>query len=134
MLQPDEISRLYSERIFDITGATPQRRKIICPLPRHTHHNYTPSFSIFWVDGRWRWRCHGSCNLQGDVIDLVGYMNLPNYDPHDNGSIKRAIAILTTEKDGARLHSVAGLDLPVYCLKIRCTFHDQSVLEQLLDG
>jgi hypothetical protein len=94
LLNPDEISRIYSERIFEIAGTTRRKRKIVCPLPRHNHQNYTPSFSIFWADNRWRWRCHGSCNLKGDVIDLVGYINVPNYDPKDPRMLSRAISVL----------------------------------------
>ena len=99
MLTADEVSRLYSERIFDLTGATPRKRKIVCPLPMHQHQNYTPSFSIFWVDGRWRWRCHGNCNLQGDVIDLVGYISVPGYSPNEGDSLSKAINILTDNRE-----------------------------------
>ena len=99
MLLPDEISRLYSERIFDLAGTTPSKRKIVCPLPRHQHANFTPSFSIFWGSGRWQWRCHGNCNLRGDAIDLAGYMYLPHYDPKDSESIAKAINVLTDGRE-----------------------------------
>ena len=94
-LSPDEISRAYSERIFDIAGTDRRKRKIVCPLPRHAHHHYTPSFSIYWTGDRWRWRCHGSCNLQGDVIDLVVYTQVGGYDPGDSKKLAEAISILT---------------------------------------
>lgn len=97
ILTPDEVSRAYSERIFDIAGTSRSKRKIVCPLPGHHHQSYTPSFSIYWSGDRWRWRCHGNCNKQGDVIDLIGYTNLPNYDPNDSKQLSRAISMLTGE-------------------------------------
>jgi hypothetical protein len=90
MLTPDEVSRLYDIR--DITRS--DRKKIVCPLPDHRHHNYTPSFSIFFTSGKQRWHCHG-CGRGGDVIDLVGYMNVPGYDPENSEKLKTAINILT---------------------------------------
>ena len=95
ILSPDEVSRAYSERIFDIAGTNHRKRKIVCPLPTHQHHNYTPSFSIFWTGNRWRWNCHGNCNKQGDVIDLVGYMQIPGYDPRNKQKLAEAISVLT---------------------------------------
>jgi len=94
-LTADEVSRIYSEHIFELAGTTRQRRKIVCPLPMHKHANYTPSFSIFWADNRWRWCCHGSCNKCGDVIDLAGYLNLPGYDPRDAQMLSKAISLIT---------------------------------------
>ena len=96
-LKADEISRIYSDRLFDMTGATPRRRKILCPLPMHNHSNYTPSFSIYWSRNRWCWRCFGNCNLRGDVIDFVGYMHIPGYDPRDPQKLSKAISMLTGE-------------------------------------
>jgi len=96
-LTPDEVSRIYSERIFDITGTNHRRRSIVCPLPMHDHQNYTPSFAIYWSGDRWRWQCFGNCNKYGDVIDLVGYMNVPLYDPRDAQKLSKAISILTGE-------------------------------------
>jgi len=81
--------------------------------------------------------------LKGLGVHPMEFIRFPDhhrYKQHDMDYINSAgvkhsaMAIITTEKDGARLHSVDGLDLPVYCLKIRCAFHDPSVLEQLLDG
>ena len=90
MLSADEISRLYD--IHSVLGTN--SRKILCPFPDHHHGNYTPSFSIFWSDGKQRFRCHG-CGKTGDVIDLVGYMYVPSYS-HDNpANVKTAINILT---------------------------------------
>jgi hypothetical protein len=95
ILTPDEVSQVYSERIFDLTGATPRKRKIVCPLPMHTHHNYTPSFSVFWAGDRWRWQCHGNCNRRGDVIDLIGFLKVNGYDPRDKDKLSEAITLLT---------------------------------------
>ena len=94
-LTADQVSRVYSERIFDLARTNRRKRKILCPLPDHKHHNYTPSFSIFWADNRWRWRCHGNCDRQGDVIDLIGYMQVPLYDKRDTDKLGKAIAALT---------------------------------------
>jgi hypothetical protein len=93
MLTPDEISRLYDIR--DVTGSG--KTKIICPLPDHRHFNYTPSFNIYFEGGKQRWYCHG-CGRGGDVIDLVGYLNIPAYNSADAAHIKRAINILTNGK------------------------------------
>jgi len=95
ILTPEEVSKIYSERIFDIVNTTRRKRQIVCPLPMHAHHNYTPSFSIYWAGDRWRWQCHGSCQKKGDVIDLVGYMQVPFYDPEDPAKLSEAINILT---------------------------------------
>jgi hypothetical protein len=89
-LTADEVSRLYDMQ--SILGTN--RRKLVCPFPDHKHVNYTPSFSIFFSDGKQRFRCHG-CGRMGDVIDLVGYMNIPSYS-HDNPEkVKLAINLLT---------------------------------------
>ena len=93
MLTPDEISRLYDIR--DVTGSG--NTKIICPLPDYRHYNYTPSFNIYFEGGKQRWYCHG-CGRGGDVIDLVGYLNIPAYNSTDASHIKRAINILTNGK------------------------------------
>jgi len=74
-----EARALHSIR--SVLGVRDNKQVMICPLPRHNHTNYTPSFSIFFKDGVERWKCHGSCNLEGDVIDLVGYLYVPGYNP-----------------------------------------------------
>jgi hypothetical protein len=66
---------------------------IVCPLPQHTHHNHTPSFAVY-LDNPARgpfWICYGNCGLRGDVIDLVGYLEIAGYDPHNRYSIRQAI-------------------------------------------
>ena len=78
--------------IHSILGT--EKRKIICPLPDHTHHNHTPSFSIFWRGGVQRFHCHGSCGAEGDVIDLVGYLRIPGYDRNNRDQRLRALQLL----------------------------------------
>lgn len=90
ILTADEVSRLYD--IQGVLGTS--RHKLLCPFPDHHHENYTPSFSIFWSDGKQRFRCHG-CGRTGDVIDLIGYLNIPGYDHENPEHIKTAINILT---------------------------------------
>ncbi len=91
-----DIRRLF--RIHDILGIDGRKRVIVCPLPFHPHHNNTPSFSIWQdKDGFDRFHCHGACGREGDVIDLVGYMNVPGYDWRDPESIARAISILANK-------------------------------------
>lgn len=89
-LTADEIARLYD--ISSVLGT--DRHKMLCPLPDHTHTNYTPSFSVFFSDGKQRWRCHG-CGRSGDVIDLVGYLHVPGYEHDEPQKVKTAINLLT---------------------------------------
>lgn len=66
---------------------------VVCPLPQHAHHNNTPSFAVY-LDNPARgpfWICYGNCGLRGDVIDLVGYLEIAGYDPHNRCSIRQAI-------------------------------------------
>ena len=101
-LSADEVSRLYDMQ--SVLGT--DRRKLVCPFPDHKHVNYTPSFSIFFSSGKQRFRCHG-CGRMGDVIDLVGYMNIPDYS-HDNPEkVRLAINYLT----GGR-YSIKPVEVP----------------------
>lgn len=88
--------RIY--HIRQVLGVAHNKRWMLCPLPQHrvsAEKVRTPSFSIYYDrDGVERWKCHGNCNLHGDVIDLVGYMNIPDYDPKNIHSVLRAVAIL----------------------------------------
>jgi len=85
--------RLYDIRA--ILGIDTTQKSIVCPLPMHPHHNFTPSFSIFTKpDGVQYFRCHGACSAHGDVVDLTGYMRISNYDPHDGEMVRRAITLL----------------------------------------
>jgi hypothetical protein len=81
-----------THNIHDIIGTN--KKSLVCPLPMHIHVNNTPSFSVFWWDGVQMFRCHGNCGLQGDVIDLVGFMRIPGYQPHNKADIGRALKLL----------------------------------------
>jgi hypothetical protein len=70
------------------------KKLIVCPLPGHVHGSHTPSFSIFFKDGAQRFKCHGNCSLTGDVIDLMGYMNIPGYNRHDGRMVEEALNLL----------------------------------------
>jgi hypothetical protein len=84
--------RLYD--IYSIMGWHTRKRVFVCPLPFHAHANNTPSFSVFNGAKGQLWQCHGNCGKGGDVIDLIGYMKIPGYDPHNGDHIKRALQIL----------------------------------------
>jgi DNA primase len=88
-----DIRRLYDIR--DLLSLSARRRWIVCPLPRHPHKNYTPSFSIYdGRDGVQRFKCHGNCGAQGDVIDLAGYLWVPGYNPRGTNDVAKAIEML----------------------------------------
>jgi len=90
-----DIRRLF--RIYDVLNISPRKRVIVCPLPGHHHHNNTPSFSIgVGRDGFDRFHCHGTCGREGDVIDLVGYLNITGYNDKDPEHIQRAISLLSS--------------------------------------
>jgi hypothetical protein len=81
--------------ILDVLGLTAGReRVIVCPLPSHVHKRNTPSFSVFWRRGMQWWRCHGSCDLEGDIVDLIGYLRVPGYDKRDPDKIRAAVNLL----------------------------------------
>ncbi len=80
--------------IYNVLGLDSRKKVIVCPLPMHVHHHNTPSFSIFTARGMQWWRCHGSCNLEGDVVDLVGYLRVPGYDKRDPDKIRQAVNLL----------------------------------------
>jgi hypothetical protein len=84
-------------RLYDIRELTNMGRKkyCVCPLPQHLHHNYTPSFSVFWNKGVQYFKCHGNCGKWGDVIDFAGYVNISDYNPSDIGNRIRASEFLT---------------------------------------
>lgn len=87
-----EASSKYDIR--SVLGLTNRSKVIVCPLPFHIHKNNTPSFSIFTRGGKQWWRCHGSCDLEGDVVDLVGFMRVPGYDKKNPGKIREALECL----------------------------------------
>ena len=77
MIEYDNLRRMY-----DIKSMVGMGRKnwCVCPLPDHIHHNYTPSFSVYWYQGVQYFKCHGNCGAYGDAIDLIGYMEIPGYN------------------------------------------------------
>jgi len=68
----EDIRRLY--RIEDVLHLE-KGKMARCPFHEDSH----PSLSIYMKDGIQKWRCH-VCNIQGDVIDLVGYQTIPGYN------------------------------------------------------
>lgn len=95
----DDIARSYNiSDVLQAYGVKVGRGTILCPLPMHTHHNNTPSMSIRKYGDRQRFTCFGNCGKEGDVIDLVGYMEIPGYDPSDLSHRIQAAEKLTGEK------------------------------------
>ena len=89
-----DMRRLYDIR--DVLNLPARKKTIVCPLPMHTHHNRTASFSIFVTpQGYQKWVCHGNCGLSGDVIDLIGFMKVPGYNKKNGDHVKEALAILS---------------------------------------
>ena len=85
-------------RIHDVLNIDPRKRVIVCPLPGHVHYNNTPSFSIgVGRDGFDHFHCHGNCGKEGDVIDMMGYMNIPGYDDKNPEHVARAVSLLSNE-------------------------------------
>lgn len=95
--------------IHNVVGS--EKKLIVCPLPMHIHANNTPSFSIFWWRGVQMFRCHGNCGLQGDVIDLVGFMRIPGYQPHNKEHIRRALQLLDNKYEKVVLPPVKRVSL-----------------------
>ena len=79
--------------ILSIIGTN--KRKTLCPLPGHVHHANTPSFSVFWRVGVQYWKCHGSCDREGDVVDLVGELRVPGYSRHNPDHVRQALTLLS---------------------------------------
>lgn len=79
-------------------------RKIVCPMPHHEHHHMTPSFSMFvGPDGIQRFKCFGTCGVQGDVIDFLGFYHLgPTYNSNNPEHIELAVKYLTGESIQAK--------------------------------
>jgi len=80
--------------MYTLLGLASPKKWMVCPLPEHEHANYTPSFSIFWKDGHQRFKCHGNCGATGDVVDLVGFLNIPNYQRRNPEHVRRALEYL----------------------------------------
>ena len=93
-------SRVHDARqlydMFAILGIPSNKKVIVCPMPNHPHHNNTPSFSISLKDGHQRFHCFGACGASGDVIDLVGYLQISGYDSQNGEHVKRALTLLTS--------------------------------------
>lgn len=77
MINYDDLRRLYDIKVMANMG---RKNWCVCPLPAHAHHNYTPSFSVYWYQGVQYFKCHGNCGAYGDAIDFTGFMQIPNYD------------------------------------------------------
>lgn len=80
--------------IRSVLGLTGRDKVILCPLPQHVHKRNTPSFSIFTRGRKQWWRCHGSCDMEGDVVDLVGFMRISDYNKRDPAKISEALTLL----------------------------------------
>lgn len=78
--------------IHDVLGT--EKKSIVCPLPMHQHVNNTPSFSVYYERGVQHFKCHGNCGVRGTVIDLMGYLHIPNYNPLDPAQVYRAAEML----------------------------------------
>lgn len=96
-----DLRRLYGIRdVLARAGVDVRRKWLVCPLPLHTHSNYTPSFSIYVGSDRVeRFKCHGTCGAYGDCIDLAGYLWVTGYDPTNPKDVGRAIDCLRTRND-----------------------------------
>ena len=92
--QIEEACRVHDIR--DVLHLATNRAEVsmLCPLPDHVHHNRTPSFSIFWKEGKQYWKCHGQCRKDGDVVDLVGELTIRGYNKRDYRHVCRALGEL----------------------------------------
>jgi hypothetical protein len=89
-----DIAELVRQAGYKLGGS--KNKWCSCPLPQHQHSsNPTPSFSIFWYRGIQRFKCHGTCGLDGDVIDFAGYMWVPGYKKGDKKLYLQAAEVLT---------------------------------------
>ena len=98
-IAPGDFRRIYAiEDVLRKAGVEVSHKHsgyytVVCPLPQHIHYHNTPSFAVY-LDNSTRgpfWICYGNCGLRGDVIDLMGYLEIPGYDPHNRYSIHQAI-------------------------------------------
>ena len=83
-----------SHDIYDVLSLSSKKKTFVCPLPFHNHSSFTPSFSVFWNKGRQWWRCHGSCGLEGDVVDLVGFLFVSGYQKNNAEMQSKALTLL----------------------------------------
>lgn len=89
-----DVARLYD--IHVVLQLDPSKKVWVCPFPQHVHSNFTPSLGISDFAGGQHFTCFGSCGLRGDVIDAVGFMSIPDYQPHNGEHVARAIGLLQT--------------------------------------
>jgi len=96
MAYSDEFSDLKrTHTIRSVLNLSDNKRWMVCPLPGHLHHENTASFSIYiGDDGLERFRCHGNCGARGDVVDLIGFMQIAGYDPTNRTHVAEAARIL----------------------------------------
>ena len=88
-----DVARLYDIRV--VLNLDPSEKTWVCPFPQHPHNEYTPSLGVTdFDDGRQRFTCFGTCGAQGDVIDAVGYISIPNYQPHNREHVNTALGLL----------------------------------------
>jgi len=90
-----EVARVYD--IVTVLGLQPGKKQWVCPFPQHSHGaSPTPSLGIKVMDdGVQRFHCFGTCGLQGDALDAVGYLRIPGYDPKNGDHVMMARALLT---------------------------------------
>ena len=101
-----------SHRIHDVLSLDSNQRSIVCPLPSHVHIHNTPSFSIFNRGGKEYWKCHGSCGMEGDVVDLIGMLRVIGYDKRDPAKVREALGIIDQRfqaSEAAPIKERAGL-------------------------
>lgn len=89
--------RMFSIR--DVLGINSRVNPVMCPFKEHIHTNYTPSLNIYWKEGVEKFVCMGNCQKHGDVIDMVGYLEIPGYNDKDPEHIRRAIKHLSGEHE-----------------------------------
>jgi len=98
-MNKEDARRIYDLRtvVARYTQQDVSQWGIVCPMPHHHHHDYTPSFVIYRADdGIEKFFCFGNCGAQGDVIDFAGFMHLgAAYDPARHLDI--ALAYLRTQ-------------------------------------
>lgn len=54
-------------KLLTADGVEVRRGMAYCPFHENTD---TPALSVYWRDGRWRFKCHG-CGAHGDALDYV---------------------------------------------------------------
>ena len=78
-----------SHSIRSVIGWPDNRHYGLCPLHSERH----ASFSVYYFRGKEWWKCHSHCG-SGDVIDLVGRLQINGYDRTNWDQRRRAAEIL----------------------------------------